>query len=54
MLIAWTAHVAWQRIGDLHEKFTLVQWKSFQIGDHFQQTILGLEQHHLALRGLPR
>ena len=42
MVIAWTAHVAWQRIGELHEKFALVQSKSFQNADHLQQTILGL------------
>ena len=42
MLIAWTAHVAWQRIGELHDKFALVQSKSFQNADHLQQTILGL------------
>ncbi len=48
MLIAWTAHAAWQRIGELHEKFSIVQWQSFQIADHLQQTILGL--NNLVLR----
>jgi signal transduction histidine kinase len=48
MLIAWTAHIVWQRIDELHEKFALVQSQSFQNADHLQQTILGL--NNLVLR----
>ena len=48
MLIAWTAHVAWQRIGELQEKFSMVQSQSFQNADHLQQAILGL--NNLVLR----
>ena len=42
MLIAWTAHITWKRIGESHGQVTTVQWKSFQIADHLQQAILGL------------
>jgi signal transduction histidine kinase len=42
VLIAWTAHTAWRRIGELHQKVAMVQWTSFEIADHVQQTILGL------------
>jgi signal transduction histidine kinase len=42
VLIAWTAHSSWQRTGDLRERFTSVQLESFRIADHFQQTILEL------------
>lgn len=48
MLIAWTAHVVWQRIDELREKFAFVQLQSFQNADHLQQTILGL--NNLVLR----
>ena len=41
-LIGWTAHTSWQRTGQLHEQLSESQWKSFQIADHLQQTILGL------------
>jgi signal transduction histidine kinase len=41
-LIAWTAHVSWQRITELQQKLTAVQLKSFQLADYFQKTILGL------------
>jgi signal transduction histidine kinase len=41
-LIAWTAHSSWQRTGDLRERLTAVQLQSFQIADHFQQSILEL------------
>jgi signal transduction histidine kinase len=41
-LIAWTGQSAWRRSGDLRERLTTVQLKSFQIADHFQQTILEL------------
>jgi signal transduction histidine kinase len=48
MLIGWTAHVSWGRIGGLHEKLAAMQWKSFQTSDHLQQTILGMD--NLVLR----
>ena len=48
LLIAWTAHTSWQRTGELHEQLSVQQWKSFQIADHLQQTILGL--NNLVLR----
>jgi signal transduction histidine kinase len=41
-LIAWTAHSSWQRTGELREKLSSVQVKSFQIADHIQQTLLEL------------
>jgi signal transduction histidine kinase len=41
-IIAWTAHNAWRRGGELREKLTDVQLKSFQIADHIQETILEL------------
>jgi signal transduction histidine kinase len=42
VLIAWTAHTSWQGMNDLHEQISAKQWKSFEIADHLQQTILGL------------
>ena len=41
-IIAWTAHNAWRRGGELREKLTAVQLKSFQIADHIQEKILEL------------
>ena len=41
-LIAWTAHTSWRRSGELHEQLSAKQWKSFQIADHLQQTVLSL------------
>jgi signal transduction histidine kinase len=41
-LIAWTAHSSWQRTGKLEQDLTEGQLKSFQIADHFRQTILEL------------
>lgn len=41
-LLAWTAQSAWRRSGELRERLTAVQLKSFQIADHFQQTVLEL------------
>ena len=38
-LIVWAAHSSWRRGGELAEKLTAVQLKSFQIAEHFQQTI---------------
>ncbi len=43
MLIAWTAQTAWRRTGELHEHLSAQQWKSFQIADHLQQTVLGMD-----------
>jgi signal transduction histidine kinase len=42
LLVVWTAHSAWVRSGELRERLTTVQLKSFAIADHFQQTILEL------------
>jgi signal transduction histidine kinase len=42
VLIAWMARTSWQQIGELHQKLTTVQSKSFQFSDHLQQAILGL------------
>jgi signal transduction histidine kinase len=47
-LIAWAAHSSWRRTGELQEKLTGVQLQSFQIADHFQQSIL--ELNNLTLR----
>src|SRR5258708_27755788 len=41
-IIAWTAQNAWRRGGELREKLTAVQLKSFQIADHIQENILEL------------
>ena len=42
VLIVWTAHTSWRRTGELQEQLSAKQWKSFQIADHLQQTILSL------------
>lgn len=47
-LIAWIAHTSWRRTGELREKLSAVQLQSFQIADHFQQSILTL--NNLLLR----
>jgi signal transduction histidine kinase len=47
-LIAYAAYGAWQRGSQLREKLTTVQFQSFQIADHIQQTIL--ELNNLVLR----
>ena len=47
-VIAWTGHTSWRRSGELREKLTAVQWQSFQIADHLQQTIWQLD--NLVLR----
>jgi len=47
-LIAWTAQNAWRRGGELRERLTSVQLQSFQIADHFQKSIL--ELNNLVLR----
>src|SRR5690348_2461088 len=41
-LIAWTAHESWRRTGELHEQLSAKQWKSIEIADHLQQSILKL------------
>ena len=41
-IIAWTAHVSWEKTGDLHEQLSDTQSKSFWISGHLQQTVLGL------------
>jgi len=38
-LIVWAAHSSWRRGGELAEKLSAVQLKSFQIADHLQRTI---------------
>ena len=48
VLIAWMAQTSWRRTGDLHEQLSEKQWKSFQIADHLQQTVLSL--NNLVLR----
>jgi signal transduction histidine kinase len=47
-LIGWTAHTSWRRTGDLHDQLSAKQWQSFQIADHLQESILGL--NNLILR----
>jgi signal transduction histidine kinase len=47
-LIAWIGHTSWQRTGELRDKLSAVQLQSFQIADHFQQSIL--ELNNLVLR----
>lgn len=42
-LIAWTAHTTWRRIDELQKHFSAQQWKSFQIADHLQQSVLSLD-----------
>jgi len=42
VLIAWTVYTSWQRTGDLHERLSDKQWRSSQIADHLQQTVLSL------------
>lgn len=43
VLIAWTAHTSWMRTVQLKNQLTAKQWKSFEIADHLQQTILKLD-----------
>ena len=42
VLIAWTAHSSWNRASELQVRLTSVQLESFLIADHFQQSILTL------------
>lgn len=41
-IIAWTAHVSWEKTGELQEQLSETQSKSFEIAGHLQQTVLGL------------
>jgi len=47
-LITWAAHGSWKRTGELRDKLTGIQFQSFQIADHIEQTIL--ELNNLVLR----
>jgi signal transduction histidine kinase len=47
-LIVWTAVASWRRTTELHEQLTTKQWESFQIADHMQQAVLGM--NNLVLR----
>ena len=47
-LMGWTAHISWQRTGDVQSQLSAKQWQSFQISEHLQQGILGL--NNLVLR----
>jgi signal transduction histidine kinase len=38
-LIVWTARVAERRVGQLRDRFTQAQLQSFEIADHFQESI---------------
>ena len=42
ILIGWTAHSSWRSINVSHDNLEKLQWQSFQIADHLQQKILGL------------
>jgi signal transduction histidine kinase len=52
-MIAGTALVAWRQIGEMRKKTTAEELKSFEIADHFQQTILELN-HALLSYGFSR
>lgn len=40
--IVWTAHTSWQRFGALRERLNSVQSESFRIAEHFQNSVLDL------------
>ena len=42
VLIGWTAHTSLQRTGELQNRLSTQEWQSFQLEDHLQQRILGL------------
>src|SRR6267378_43747 len=42
-LIVWTGHSTWRRTGELRERLTAVQLKSFQIADKLQESIWELK-----------
>jgi signal transduction histidine kinase len=46
-LIAWTTHASWERINESHQKLTALQQQSFNLADHLQQVILGLNNSAL-------
>lgn len=46
-LIGWIVVVSWQRSGDLQVQLSAKKWESFQIADHLQQAILGLNNQIL-------
>ena len=48
MFIGWTAHISWERIGELHERLAAMQWKNLQTSSHLQQAIL--DMNNLDLR----
>ncbi|MGA2245585.1 MAG: ATP-binding protein [Verrucomicrobiota bacterium] len=41
-LIGWTAHMSWQRTGDVQSQLSDKQWQSFRITHRLQEGILGL------------
>ncbi len=41
-LIGWSAHDTWKRINGSEENLARFQWQSYQVADHLQQKILGL------------
>src|SRR3954452_3555527 len=47
-IIVWTGQTTWLRTGELRERLTAVQLKSFQIADKFQQSIW--ELNNIVLR----
>jgi len=46
-LIAWAAQSSWRRGGELRDKLTENQFKSYQIADHIQESILELNNNIL-------
>ncbi|HEY2328855.1 MAG TPA: ATP-binding protein, partial [Verrucomicrobiae bacterium] len=46
-LIVWISLASWRRTNGLHEQLSAKQWESFQIADHMQQAILGLNNQML-------
>src|SRR5688572_24258873 len=51
--IVLTAHFAWQRIGEIQRRFTSVQLESSRIADHFQLSILDLNNSLLRYQLIP-
>jgi signal transduction histidine kinase len=43
LMIGWLAHTSWQRTNELQVQLSAKQWKSFQIADHMQQSILAMD-----------
>ena len=46
-LIVWTAQKSWRRSGELRDRLTAVQFHSFQIADHIQESILEMNNNVL-------